>query len=87
VAGVDDDNVPVESSAKYLAKQIRGAKLDLLPGGVRHYEFLGTCTALGRERLSNICTDKPGVARDAVHEKVAGMAVEFFDQRLGKGGQ
>jgi predicted dienelactone hydrolase len=86
VAGVDDDNVPVESSAKYLAKQIRGAKLDLLPGGVRHYEFLGTCTALGRERLGAICTDKPGVDRDAVHEKVSAMAVEFFDERLGKPG-
>jgi hypothetical protein len=28
------------------------------------------------------CGDAPGVERDAVHAKVAGMAVGFFDREL-----
>jgi predicted dienelactone hydrolase len=85
VAGRDDENVPIASSAEYFASQIPGSKLVLLPGGVRHYEFLASCTAAGRQNLPLLCTGKPGVDRDAVHEKVAAMAIEFFDSHLGKG--
>jgi predicted dienelactone hydrolase len=83
VAGTEDDNVPVASSAKYLASHIPGSKLVLLEGGVRHYEFLGSCTAAGRQRLPLLCTDQAGVDRDAIHEKTAAMAVAFFDTHLG----
>jgi predicted dienelactone hydrolase len=82
VAGVDDNNVPIASGAKYLASHIHGSRLVLLEGGVRHYEFLAACTAAGRERLPLLCTDKPGVDRDSIHQKVAAMAVEFFDAQL-----
>lgn len=82
VAGTADDQVPVKSSARYFAAHIPGAKLTLLEGGVRHYEFLGTCTPAGRQALPQLCTDNPGVDRDAVHEKVAAMAVKFFDVHL-----
>jgi predicted dienelactone hydrolase len=83
VAGRDDDNVPIASSAKYFAAHIPGSKLVLLEGGVRHYEFLGSCTAAGRRMLPLLCGDKPGVDRDAIHEKTAAMAVKFFDAQLG----
>ncbi|HEY2015825.1 MAG TPA: prolyl oligopeptidase family serine peptidase [Bryobacteraceae bacterium] len=83
VAGKDDDNVPVASSAQYFAKYIHGSKLVLLEGGVRHYEFLGTCTPLGSQSLPLLCTGKPGVDRDSVHRQVAAMAVKFFDRQLG----
>lgn len=84
VAGIEDDNVPIGSSAKYFAVHIPGSKLVLLQGGVQHYQFLGSCTAAGRQSLPLLCTDKPGVNRDAIHETTAAMAVKFFDSELGR---
>lgn len=82
VAGRDDDQVPIASSARYFAAHIPGSKLVLLEGGVRHYEFLASCTAAGRQTLPQLCTGKPGVNRDAVHRRTAAMAVAFFDTHL-----
>ncbi len=73
--------VPVASSAKYFAANIPGAKLVLLEG-VRHYDFLATCTAGGHQTLPLLCTDEPGANRDATHDKVSAMAVNFFDNQL-----
>jgi predicted dienelactone hydrolase len=83
VAGIEDNNVPIASSAKYFAANIPGSKLELLKGGVQHYQFLSSCTAEGRKSLPLLCTDGPGVDRDSIHEKTATMAVQFFDARLG----
>jgi predicted dienelactone hydrolase len=82
VAGLEDDNVPITSSAKYFAANIPGSKLVLLKGGVQHYQFLSSCTAVGRKSLPLLCTDKPGLDRDSIHEKAAAMAIAFFDARL-----
>jgi predicted dienelactone hydrolase len=83
VAGVEDDNVPIASSAKYFAAHIAGSKLVLLQNGVQHYQFLASCTPAGRQTLPLICRDKPGVNRDAIHETTAAMAIRFFDAQLG----
>jgi predicted dienelactone hydrolase len=84
VAGRADDQVPIASNARYFAAHIPGSKLELLEGGVRHYEFLATCTAAGRQALPRLCTGKPGVNRDAVHRRTAAMAVAFFDRHLAR---
>jgi predicted dienelactone hydrolase len=84
VAGRDDDQVPIASSARYFAANIPGSRLALLGGGVRHYEFLASCTAEGRRTLPQLCTGKPGVNRDAVHRKTAAMAISFFNSRLAR---
>ncbi|HUI54917.1 MAG TPA: hypothetical protein VLY04_08090 [Bryobacteraceae bacterium] len=83
MAGIEDDNVPITSSAKYFAANIPGSKLVLLKGGVQHYQFLASCTEAGRKSLPLLCADKPGADRGTIHEKAAAMAVEFFDARLG----
>jgi predicted dienelactone hydrolase len=82
VAGAGDQNVPIASSARYFAAHIPGAKLVILPGGVAHYNFLDSCTDAGRKRLPLLCTDAPDVDRDAIHAKVADLAVRFFDSAL-----
>ena len=82
MAGIDDENVPITSSAKYFAANIAGSKLVLLKGGVQHYQFLSSCTAAGRKTLPLLCTDKPGLDGDSIHEKTAAMAIAFFDARL-----
>ncbi len=82
VAGQGDTNVPIESSARYFAANIPGAKLTIFPGNVGHYQFLDSCTNAGRKTLSLLCTDGEGVDRDAIHAKTAGLAVEFFKETL-----
>ncbi len=81
VAGSGDTNVPVDSSAKYFAATIPGAKLTILPGK-GHYVFLGTCTAQGRKALPVLCDDGPGVDRDSVHAKAVALALAFFASNL-----
>ena len=81
VAGTADTNVPVASSAEFLAKHIPQAKLTLLPG-VGHYVFLANCTDQGKKARPNLCIDGPGVDRETVHSNTARMALEFFAAHL-----
>jgi predicted dienelactone hydrolase len=83
VAGEKDENVPIASSAKYFAASIPNAKLTILPGAVGHYVFLDTCTDDGKKVVPGVlCSDAPGIDRDAIHKRVATMAVEFFDANV-----
>ena len=82
VAGDRDENVPIESSAKFFAAHIPGAKLTILPGGVGHYVFLDTCTAAAKQSVPLICVDAPGVDRDAIHARTAALALSFFMNNL-----
>jgi predicted dienelactone hydrolase len=82
VAGAADPIVPVKGSAEFFAAHIPHAKLVLLGGGVGHYTFLDTCTKLETGQAPLLCKDNPGVDRDAVHLRVAAMAVEFFDEHI-----
>src|SRR5260370_30704225 len=83
VAGGDDENVPVASSAKYFADHIPHAELTVFDGGVGHYVFLGSCTDQGRKVRPVLCGDAPGVDREAIHARTAEMAASFFDAELG----
>ena len=54
----------------------------ILPGGVGHYVFLDSPTPKAKKELPLLAVDLPGVDRAAIHERVAGMAVEFFAEAL-----
>jgi predicted dienelactone hydrolase len=82
VAGQADTNVPIESNAKYFAKNIAGAKLTVFPGNVAHYTFLDSCAETARSTRPLLCTDGAGVDRDAIHAKTSALAVEFFQTTL-----
>jgi predicted dienelactone hydrolase len=84
VAGTADKNVPIASSAQFFAREIPHAKLTLLHG-VGHYTFLAICGPSGTKSRPDLCTDGPGIDRDAIHTKVAQMAVDFFKATLAKG--
>lgn len=81
VSGTEDRVVPVSESAGLLRGEIRGGRVNVLPG-VGHYTFLDDCTAAGRSVLPQFCTDGAGVDREAVHRQVGGMAVEFLGKAL-----
>lgn len=81
VAGSADPIVSPKDNADYIRAHIRGAKETIIPG-VAHYTFLDTCTAEGKQKLPVFCVDPAGVDREAVHQQVSGMAVQFFDRAL-----
>lgn len=80
-AGLADTSVPVESSAKFFAAQIPGAKLSLFTA-VGHYTFLATCAEAGRRSRPDLCLDAAGVLRDDIHKQTADLAIAFFDANL-----
>jgi predicted dienelactone hydrolase len=82
VAGASDSNVPIDSSARYFAAHIRGARLTIFPGGVGHYDFLDSCTDQGRKIRPLLCDDATGVDRDVIHERTIAMAIRFFGANL-----
>jgi predicted dienelactone hydrolase len=81
VVGTDDRMAPANENADYLRANLKAGRETTLPG-VSHYTFLDTCTAAGAKMLGQYCGEAPGVERNAVHAKVAGMAVTFFDREL-----
>jgi predicted dienelactone hydrolase len=82
VAGASDRMAPPADNAEFFAKNITGAQLTMLNGGVGHYTFLDVCTDEGKKRLPQLCVDNPGVDRQEVHAQVAQMAADFFDREL-----
>jgi len=82
VAGADDSIVPVDANAKYFAAQIPRAALTLFPGGVDHYTFLDECTPEGVSTVPQLCADRPGVDRAAVHQQAIDLAAKFFADAL-----
>jgi predicted dienelactone hydrolase len=79
VTGQADKVTPPTTNARRYAKLIKGATLTVLPGEVGHYTFLAECTPRGKA-VVDICRDAEGVDRAKVHEQVARLAFEFFEQ-------
>jgi predicted dienelactone hydrolase len=82
VAGASDQIAPPAENAEFFAKNITGAQLTLLNGGVGHYTFLDVCTDTGKKQLPQLCVDNPGVDRQVIHTEVGQMAADFFDREL-----
>lgn len=81
VVGSADPIAPPKDNADYIRAHIRGARETVLPD-VAHYTFLDTCTAAGKQQLGVYCADPAGVDREAVHQRVDEMAVQFFAHEL-----
>jgi predicted dienelactone hydrolase len=82
VVGAADPIAPPAENAQFLAANIKGSKLTILPGGVAHYTFLDVGTEAGKKQFPQLFADKNGVDRDFVHQQVAEMALNFFTQSL-----
>ncbi len=80
LAGQDDEIVPLATNARFFARAIPRASLELLPGG--HYTFLATCTDAGRLAQPVLCTDRENVDREATHRRASELAARFFERTL-----
>ncbi len=79
--GTNDTIAPPPQNALRYANWIpNAATFPVLSAG--HYTFLDTCTAAAVRMLPAICTDGPGVDRNAAHDAVAADAITFFDGTL-----
>lgn len=79
VVGQADKITPPPTNAQRYAKLIKGAQLTILPGEIGHYTFLAECTARGKA-VVDVCRDAETIDRAKVHEQVAQLAFEFFEQ-------
>jgi predicted dienelactone hydrolase len=79
VVGQADKVAPPATNAERFARFIRGAKLTILPGEIGHYTFLAECNAHGKA-VVDICRDAASINRAQVHEHVAQLAFDFFEE-------
>lgn len=83
VIGQADKVTPLATNAQRYANFIVGSSLTILPGEVGHYAFLAECSSRGIA-LVDICRDAEGVDRALIHQQVAQLAFEFFEQGFSK---
>jgi predicted dienelactone hydrolase len=81
IIGQADRITPLTTNAQRYANLIRGARLTVLPGEIGHYTFLAECNAHGRA-VVDICRDAEAIDRAAVHQHVAQLAFDFFEQMV-----
>lgn len=78
--GDADPVAPPDTNGRVAAKAIPGAQLTELLG-VKHYDFLSTCTDTGRA-VVEICKDE--LPQDPTHAAAIKAALVFFGKTLGK---
>jgi predicted dienelactone hydrolase len=79
VIGHADKITPLATNAQRYANLIKGATLTVLPGEIGHYTFLAECNAHGKA-VVDICRDAESIDRATVHQHVAQLALDFFEQ-------
>jgi len=83
VASEGDHITPVEESANILARTIKKAVYNLIPGSANHYVYLNEVTKGGKMMLDkHLAIDPPGIDRRQIHEDVGHSAVKFFNSHL-----
>jgi predicted dienelactone hydrolase len=82
VASAQDEMVPLKDNAGRYAQLIPSAQLTVLPKG-GHFTFIAMCNEKGIANAQTVCVDHdPKVDRQAVHEQVGKLVVQFFDTNL-----
>jgi predicted dienelactone hydrolase len=82
VVGEEDRVAPPLTNAQRYAQLIKTANLKILPGHVGHYIFLAECNPHGKA-VAEICRDDISIDRTQVHQQVAQLAFQFFDEEFG----
>jgi predicted dienelactone hydrolase len=82
IVGAGDTTTPPDENARFAAKYIPHAQLDVLPGPVSHEIFGNECDQIGRDNYPEACNDAPAVDRFKLHEYIGNAALQFFDSNL-----
>ncbi|MEQ9452528.1 MAG: hypothetical protein RJQ07_13175 [Pseudomonadales bacterium] len=82
VGSVENDFLPFQHHAQRLAGHFPNAASHWLDDGEGHFIYLNTCDADIRANGVPLCVDRPGVSRQAVHDKLKITIHDFFDTSL-----
>jgi predicted dienelactone hydrolase len=80
-AGTADVTAPPDTNIHRIARLLRAPNVAMVQGA-SHNTFLDNCVPQVVDQLATVCTDDPGVDRDAIHEQTAHRILDFFDQAL-----
>jgi predicted dienelactone hydrolase len=80
-AGTADVTAPPDTNIHRIARLLRAPNVAMVQGAL-HNTFLDNCVPQVVDQLATVCTDGPGVDRDAIHEQTAHRILDFFDQAL-----
>jgi predicted dienelactone hydrolase len=81
-SAANDAVLPVQEHALRVRQALRTLTTYSEVAGADHFVFLAPCTAAMKSITPPLCTDPPGVDRQAVHEAVNRDAIAFFRTRL-----
>jgi predicted dienelactone hydrolase len=84
LAGEADEIAPLGTNIRRFARFMPAAQVTLVPGA-GHYTFLDVCSPAGTTELGELCQDRPGVDRAAVHALALDKARTFFAVTLEPG--
>ena len=84
IGSADDDFLPFPAHAGRVASMLGSAELVKLDGGEGHFVYVDRCSLPINVMGVQLCSDRPGVDRDAVHAKLVPLIEAFLDKALAK---
>jgi predicted dienelactone hydrolase len=83
-AAGDDSVLPVQDNARWLRDRLPGLVDYKEIAGADHFVFLTPCSKAMGSATPDLCVDRPGVDRYAIHETLNGDMFRFFQRHFGK---
>lgn len=81
-AAANDSVLPIKYNASILKKEIPSIVAYSEVPNADHFVFLSPCSASMKAIAPALCTDPPGVDRQAIHARINHDAVAFFNNHL-----
>jgi predicted dienelactone hydrolase len=78
IGSKQNDFLNFDRHALYYAEQVTGAESLILNSGEGHFIYLDSCTHSYKAMGVSLCTDREGINRDAVHQKIYPSLFRFI---------
>jgi predicted dienelactone hydrolase len=85
VGAEQNDFLHFDTHAGRFMKLLPAAETLTLDKGEGHFVFVDACNVPIQALGVPLCTDRPGVSRDDVHQRLSSAIVAFFDKKLKHG--
>lgn len=82
IGSAENDFLPFAAHAGRVASLLPSAETERLSSGEGHFVYVDRCTLPINVLGVQLCTDRPGVDRDAVHARLVPLILDFFDRQL-----
>ena len=82
IGSVDNDFLPFPSHAGRYADLLQKAESIRLDKGEGHFVYIDSCNVPIQALGIAICSDRAGVDRAAVHQRLSAAIIAFFDKTL-----